>query len=348
MVKKSQHLLITVFLFSALSGFAGGQTTTQARPVEVTMLFPATSPTFYGYWVAAELGYYEEEGLDVTFNPVDGGRTAVRQLIAGNGDFAHAPIPVVGEALEQGFTEIRALFNIIYGSNCYVSVPATSDINAVADLQGKKIGVTDLSGGEVPTVLAMLKSAGIAEEEVNLVTVGEGTALAYRALDEGMIDAFGGCVPDFLSIEAQGLDLRPILPEELAALPGAGIYTTQGVIDDKGEEVVVGFLRATAKGYDFGHFNDDATIEVLKKAMPERFTDESGENIFRSVLVRNVPPGSIVRGEQTADGWRLLFEFLEIAVPDVDLTTIVNEELVKTANEYDRGPVEADAQSYQP
>ena len=92
---------------------AGGAATTEATTGELTpirlQLQWVTQAQFAGYFAAAELGFYEDEGLDVTI--LDGGPDVVPQQVGSSPDgpeFTISWVPKVLEAREAGSDLVRA------------------------------------------------------------------------------------------------------------------------------------------------------------------------------------------------------------------------------------------------
>ena len=322
-----------------------GEADTGGTSTTLQVLFPINSPILHGYRVAEQAGYYEEEGIDVQFDFLDGGGEVVTQLLAGNGDIANIPVGPVVEAIEEGHTDLRAIWNYVYGSIFYLGVPVDSDIQSAADLEGRTIGVSDLSGGEVPIMRGIVDTAGLdPDSDVDFVAIGEGTALSLRALQEGQVDAFGGSVNDMIALEVQGLELRYIQPDVLLELPASGLVVNEAILAEQ-REAIEGFLRASTKGFYWGQVNPEATMCVLREATPEQFTDETGERILTAVLPITWAPEGELMGHQSADTWRTFFEFIGAELPDVDLENIVIDDLLEAANDFDRDAVEEDANS---
>lgn len=346
-------------LIAACGGEGGTDTTaapgttaptgTEAPDEVVTLdvLFPVNSPILHGFRVAQEAGYYAEEGLEVNMDFLGGGAEVSAQLIAGNADLGLIPVGNVVTALEEGHTDLRAIWNEVYGSIFYIATPAGSGIESAEDLAGKKIGISDLSGGEVPIVRGIIESAGLSEDDVELIPIGEGTALAVNAIDTGQVDAFGGSVNDIIALEVQGLDLTYILPDALLQLPASGIVVKQETLDSNGD-AVAGFLRASTKGFYWAQVNPEVTLEVLKKVTPEQFQEETGELIFNAVIPITWAPEGTQMGFQSPDTWGAFFDFVGAERPEIDLSVIVTDDLIDEANDFDQAAVEEDANSYSP
>jgi ABC-type nitrate/sulfonate/bicarbonate transport system substrate-binding protein len=315
-------------------------------PTTLQVLFPINSPILHGYRVAEQAGYYEEEGIDVQFEFLDGGGEVVTQLLAGNGDIGNIPVGPVVEAIEEGHTDLRAIWNYVYGSIFYLGVPVDSDIQSAEDLAGHRIGISDLAGGEVPIMRGIVETAGLdPESDVEFVPIGAGTALSLRALQDGEVDAFGGSVNDMIALEVQGMELRYIQPDVLLELPASGLVVNEATLSEQ-REAVEGFLRASTKGFYWGQVEPEATLCVLREATPEQFTDETGELILEAVLPITWAPEGELMGHQSADTWLTFFEFIGADLPDVELEEIVIDDLLEAANDFDRDAVEEDANSH--
>ncbi len=331
---------------------AGGdsETTTTATQelTDLTILFPVNSPILHGFRVAQEAGYMEEEGVRADYQFFGGGGEAITQLLAGNGDMAIVPIGNVVEAIEAGDEDLRSLWNYTYGSIFYIAVPSDSGIQGAEDLAGKKIGISSLSGGEVPIVRGIIQSAGLTDQDVELIPVGEGTALAVNAVETGQVDGVGGSINDIIALEVQGLDLTYIVPDALLELPAVGTVVRQATIDEKGE-AIQGFLRAATKGYYWAQVDPEATLALLKKVTPEQFTEDTGERIFEAVIPLTWinQPGELM-GFQSAETWGAFFDFVGADRPSIDLSEIVIDDFIAGANDWDPAEVEAEANAYTP
>ena len=120
---------------------------------DVNLALSTTSGFGYGYWIAVGLGYYEDEGLNVSLQGT-GGSSDVAQILAANNAEAGMGVPgAMLPAIEAG-AGLYPFFTYAYGEVFDVVVPAGSSINNIAGLAGMKIGISELAGGEVPLVRA--------------------------------------------------------------------------------------------------------------------------------------------------------------------------------------------------
>ncbi|MDH3498968.1 MAG: ABC transporter substrate-binding protein [Acidimicrobiia bacterium] len=353
---------VVLFMLSAACGDGDSATTTEpaaaggaattaavAEACDLTVLFPVNSPILHGFRVADEAGYLADEGVNAAYEFFGGGGEAITQLIAGNGDAAIVPVGNVVEAIEEGNTDLRSLWNYTYGSIFYIATPTDSGIATAEDLDGKKVGISDLAGGEVPIVRGIIASAGLTEADVELIPVGEGTALAVNAVETGQVDAVGGSINDIIALEVQGLELNYIIPGPLLELPAVGFVMKEEVLNEK-SDCVQGFLRAVTKGYYWAQVNPENTLALLKKVTPEQFTDDTGARIFDAVItltwVKDWP--NVPMGFQSGDTWGAFFDFIGAERPDVPLGDIVIDDYIPGANDWDPADVKADADAYTP
>jgi len=316
-----------------------------AELIPVVVGNPINSPTSFDWQIAKAAGYFEEEGLDVELVYTGGSGEAMQQLLGGNIDITTTGTTSIVEPLKEGFTDVRAVFGRVYASIFAVVVLADSDIQSAEDFAGRTIGITELSGGEVPVVRGMIGGAGLSEGDVELLPVGESPALIAQALQSGQIDGFGGSEADFIALQVQtDLDLRILQAEPLLGIPSNSVVALQGWLDEDPDRAARLF-RAMMKGYHWAVTNYDSALAILQELNPEHYTDEAGALTLERYIQLNQPPEGVRRGEQTADQYQRLFEFLG-DVPDVDLNTIVSNEFVDFAHDFDAAEVEADAEAY--
>jgi len=351
--------LITGALLASACGSDGDedQAGGNGELAEFTFMFPVQDEIqFYPWYVADELGYFEQEGLDVTLEAADGSSAAIQQLIAGNADAA-LPAPgafLTGVASGQ---PLKWIYSLQYSNIFTFVATADSGITAVEDLSGHKVGISEPSGGEVPLVRAILRDAGLTEgEDVELVPIGEGSSLTLEALRTGQVDAYSSSVFDVAAIEAAGIDVNVILPDDAAAYPADGVVTTEEVISTRRDDLA-GFLRATSKAIVFAETNPDATLDILAKVSPEAFEDEALAKRFFEVATDLTTPPAELAGEPIGSHYVAGFEAYhdvllqgseeEGALPEpVDLNSALDESLLQDANDFDRSAVEEQASEY--
>ena len=176
------------------SGAAVRGSLAQIRPEEgrVAIAVGARSTVSYlPLTIAAQLGYFRAEGLDVTLIDLPDEAGALQALGAGAADVASCTyehtirLQARGPALQSFVLQGRTP-QIAVG----ISTRTMSGYRGVADLRGRRIGVS-ASESATQTVLGiLLRRGGLTPADVSLVSVGMGAG-ALNALRSGQIDEIG-------------------------------------------------------------------------------------------------------------------------------------------------------------
>jgi NitT/TauT family transport system substrate-binding protein len=189
--------------------------------------------------IAESLGYFKQEGLDVTIADFAGGSRALQAMVGGSADvvsgaFEHTiNMQVKGQRLRAFVLQGRAP-QIVLGIN-----PKTMPgFKNVAELKGKKLGVT--APGSSTNVLAnfVLGKAGLKPGDVAIVGVGAGNG-AVAAMRAGQIDAISNLDPVITLLTRSG-DLRIVSDTRVVAeadkvfggpMPAGCMYAPQTFLD---------------------------------------------------------------------------------------------------------------------
>lgn len=322
-----------------------GDTTTTAAPQElreVDVALSTTSVFGYGYWIALDLGFYEDEGLDVSLQGT-GGSSDVAQILAANNAVAGMGVPGAMLPAIQAGANLYPFFTYAYGEVFDVVVPEGSDLQSIADLEGLVIGISELAGGEVPLVRALLSEVGLdPDSDVQIIEVGTDAPSVRAAFEANRIDAYSSAKSDIAAMNATGLGTVSIAPESLSTLPAEGLLATEETRDD--DELLVGLGRATAKGQLVAYTNLDAAVCVLKNQIPEEFTDDAaGRASLESVVAITTAPegdnGEFVFGFLDADGWNTYVNiFIQggVLTDTIDMSQFVIGDLLDGYNDFDQ------------
>ncbi len=153
--------------------------------------------------VALEKGYFEEQGLDVTFiapaNPSD----PPKFIAAGKADIAVSYQHQHQMQVDQGLPLVRIATLVATPLNSLV-VLADSDIETISDLKGKTIGYS-VGGFETVLLQVMLAKAGLQLSDVKLVNVNFSLS---PSLFTGKTDAVIGAFRNF-ELNQMDIEKRP-------------------------------------------------------------------------------------------------------------------------------------------
>jgi NitT/TauT family transport system substrate-binding protein len=188
--------------------------------------------------IAAELGFFKSEGVEVDIVDYPGGAVAQQAVLAGQAD-------VVGGAYEhtiylQSKTQLYQSFVVIGRAPAIalaVSNKALPNYRSVMDLRGKRIGVT-MPGSSTQLLAALvLKRGGLSPDEAGFVGVGT-SAGAVAALRNGQVDAISNVDPVMTMLEqksevrvvADTRTLKGALDVYGGPMPGGCLFAPQGFV----------------------------------------------------------------------------------------------------------------------
>lgn len=197
MKKKLLATLLTLTLSLGLLAGCGSteaasdsqSTDTQAESDDDTIVINtclATGMTGAVNNFAIEKGLYKELGIE--FNNVEwSSNDEVLSLITrGEIDFADGDPSAYIPGISNG-VPAKLVGNMWRYSGCYWLI-AKDGIDSIADLKGKTVGTAAAAGGMKLSVLKMLESEGIGEDDVELVANGVYQG-AYATFTSGEVDA---------------------------------------------------------------------------------------------------------------------------------------------------------------
>lgn len=307
--------------------------------------------------VSEEMGYFEQEGLDVEVILTDSATTQAQQIATGQvATGAVSPEPVI-IGRQPGKDLDLTYFMSYYRKNIYgLQVPERSDITSIADLEGKTIGATSLASASVTQAKIALEDAGVPADSVTFVAIGSGAQQA-TAVKDGNVDAIALLDTSFQALENQGIPLRPIAVPGTERLTSGGLAArTEDLKRDPDRYMRIG--RAVAKGVVFSAANPEAAIRVLYDAHPEAQPSGLGEEqaiasgvkVLRARLA-NLGADQQPYGELDASALGANVAYLQkaklINLP-VQADTLFDNSLIGKINDFDTAAVRTSAVEYRP
>lgn len=350
-------IIVSGLAATAACGGGGGGSATSAqdelRPVTVGL--SALKITSHANIVAATLGYYEDEGLDVNLVETAGSSQVAQQLVSGKFDIGQGGADVMMSSISQG-ADLYFFGSSLRDYRNWI-IPANSPIQDIEDLEGTTVGVSDLAGGEVPLLRYVLKEHKLDPgQDVQIVAVGETPATIASAFGQDRIQSFIGAKSGIVPFKLQsGADVRSIMPSLFANSPVEYMTTTAKHKDDK--KLLTGFARASAKGALFCRTNPDACLDVIGEDYPELVEDRQAASATLSAYLPLTRP---FEGGNESVYWSMsasdLDRYLEIfsAGSDplitepgkVDVREHMVSGLTSSINNFDRQKVVEHAKNY--
>ncbi len=143
---------------------------------------------------------------------------------------------------------------------------ARQEIKSIADLRGKRVGMTRFGASTYFAALSMLESAGVKPGEVTFIQNG-GVGESFAALTGGRVDVCMIGYPYGLRARNAGFHLlfRP-LTTDYGLFPTAAIAARDSWLKDaRNRKVAVDFLRALGEGVMLARENAAVTKKALRK-----------------------------------------------------------------------------------
>lgn len=269
-------VLVTALAFSlcACSGNAesnnsGKNNAGDGEKTEITFVLDWTPNTNHtGLYVAQELGYYEEAGLDVTIvqPPEDGATMMVSSGQAQFGiDFQDYLAPVYTSEDEMPVTAVAAI--IQHNTSGIISLKEDG-ITSPAGMEGKNYATWGLEL-EQAMIKNVVEADGGDYDKVNLIP--EYVTDVPSALQQDIDAVWVYYAWDGISTKQAGLEtnmfyFKDITPEFDYYSPVI-IANTDFLEED--EEAAKAFLDATRRGYEYAIENPEEAAQILCKQVPE-------------------------------------------------------------------------------
>ncbi|MGI9437495.1 MAG: ABC transporter substrate-binding protein, partial [Geminicoccaceae bacterium] len=215
-----------------------------------------------------------------------------------------------------------------------------------ADLVGTTVGL--VSDRDRAFLQAALDTAGHSIDEVETVVLGESGPTLAAAVRDQTVSAIAGSVPDWLALEANGIGIKLITPEELLASPANTFAISADVIEEK-RAAMEGFLRAWSKGLYVSKVNPEAVAAMLRAGVPAEWEDETaGQKMLDASIGMNLSVTERL-GDVEPDVWSTIQPRLlssGATAEEVDVNSFLNDTYIAAANDFDRDQVEADAKAW--
>jgi NitT/TauT family transport system substrate-binding protein len=303
------------------------------------------------------LGYWKEEGLDVTVTSVEGSAAGLQQLSSGNIQIVSIGPEEIVIGREKG-VKIKGFYVQARETIYRIVVPADSALQTVPQLKGKTVGVPSLASGSVPFAKALVASVGLdPDKDMKLLAVGVG-APGRLALQQKQVDALALWDTLQASIENSGLALRRLDLPMVHEMLGQTMATRDDVLAENAA-ILVGFARGVAKATLFGLSNPEAAVRIHWKLYPQTRPQGVEEakalkealHVFASRFeLQRVDNRTDKRyGIATLDQWEKLKsiyrdqKLVEGTVPAADF---YSSALVDQINRFDRDAVVRQAKEY--
>jgi ABC-type nitrate/sulfonate/bicarbonate transport system substrate-binding protein len=211
-----------------------------------------------GMFMAKQEGLFKKHGLDVELIHIPSSSRAIQAILAGEivfsfmdgSNFAQANLKGANLALVAGATN-RQVFSLM----------ARSEFKRIADLKGKKVGITRIGSSTHTSALYALGSAGLRTNDYQLLPLLEVPNI-FTALSAGQIDAGVMSPPTNARAKKAGFIELMNIAKEGPEFVSVAIGTTRSYIKAN-EDVVRRVVRAYAEGVQIFKNNKPAALKMI-------------------------------------------------------------------------------------
>ena len=257
---RSSAVIAATAVFALSAGIA------QAADKVTLQLKWVTQAQFAGYYVAADKGFYGEEGLEVEIK-AGGPDIAPPQVLAGGGaDVVLDWMPSALATREKGLPLVN-IAQPFKSSGMMLTCRKDTGIKTPEDFRGKTIGVW-FFGNEYP-FLSWMSQLGIPTD---------GSAEGVTVLKQGfnvdpILQGQAACIStmtynEYWQVIDAGLSADDLVvfkyEDQGVATLEDGIYVLESSLDDEAfRDKMVRFVRASMKGWKWAEENPDAAAEIV-------------------------------------------------------------------------------------
>jgi NitT/TauT family transport system substrate-binding protein len=336
-VMTSIKLVITALVLAVTLGGTAQAQTLEKR--QLTLGVGGKTALYYlPLTIAERLGYFKEQGLDVSINDFRGGAQSLQALVGGSADVVTGAYEHTIRMQAKG-QDVRALIELgrFPGIVLGLRKERAAAYKSAADLKGMKIGVSAPGSSTNFFVMYLMAKAGLKPADAAYIGVGIGPSV-IAAIKRGDIDAVSNLDPMMTKLEMDG-DIKVVADtrteEGTRAIfggsnPAAVLYARQDFIsrNPNTTQALVNAFYKTLK------WLERASPEQVAATVPEEYW--LGDKALYMAAVKASKPAYSLDGVIPAAGMRSANDMLiafdeELKGANVDLARTFDDRFVKKA-----------------
>jgi NitT/TauT family transport system substrate-binding protein len=244
------------------------------------------------YFVALNRKYFQQEGLDVESTAFSSGTAALQNLIGGNADVVEGSFEHTLRMQAKGIGLMCIAVFGRYPANVLVVRKSQADkIKTIADLRGKKIGISAPGASTHNFVAGLMERAGVPWKEASFVSIGTGLSAVAAVRSGGELDAIVNLDPAINALVDAGdvVVLSDSRTEEGTNAAFGGPYLAD-CLYAKTEFVKANPNTAQAIANAIVHamqWLHTASIDDIIKSLPPEYY-QADEKLYRKSLEKNL------------------------------------------------------------
>jgi NitT/TauT family transport system substrate-binding protein len=348
-------LIFAAFLLGL--GAAGAPARAELRTVRVGWCAKTVSSAAAPFAIAQKLGWFAKDGIKVELVPMPGSTDCVKFVATKEVHVALPSVEPLAIIRPQG---VKAkFFYTAYQGNIYgLAVPAESPVKTIAELRGKKIGVTSMASAGVIVARALAKQAGLdPDKDISIVVAGESAQTAVLVRSH-QLDALSQFDTQYALVGNAGVRLRLLDHPEIRKFPSNGFVALEDYLKSNRKDAVA-LARGYAMGTVFAIANPEAAVRILWDVYPQtRAVGKDEATALKDDLVtldaraknwRYEPVDGKRWGDNVEKNYQTYLDWLlaqGVIKAKTEASEVVTNELLDEVNQFDANAVRAQAKAY--
>lgn len=283
-------------------------------------------------YLAAEKGYFEEEGVEVEIRSGRGSSDVVTKLATGSADMGTGGLGALLQAKAESNVGVTAVMSLYTKQPDAVLVDAASDIKTLKDLEGKTLATPTFSASNVTWPL-VLKANDMSPDSVTLTKVDPGAM--GPLMTTGRVDGTINWITKLPAYEA----LMAKASKEIRVLPwseygfdgyGLSVFASDEMLEER-PEVVKKVLRAFKKAQLLALENPQAAGDAIKARVEDIDAAVAADEFAASIpLIDNSISEKdglgVFEPELLAQTWKWVAEAQELPEDTLDPQDVVTND----------------------
>ncbi len=281
---------------------------------------------FAGVYVADQEGYYADENLAVTIEPLDMDRQVTAEyLLNGENDFAlGAPEEmIIARSAGEPLQTIAVIYKIV--PLVYIS-PAETGIESPHDFPGNTVALSPGQG-------TYLYEAIVGALDIDRSQITEIDMPSWDVLEcwEEAEVCPGYAISDIPYAERNGVSVQAVWPGEYGVPFYGDVLFTTDTFAEQNPDVVRRFVQATLRGWQKAIEDPDLAADAVLAFAPDAERQSERDSVEAAIPL--IDTGDSPIGQMSPDVWQDMHDtLLERGLIDspVDLSTVYTNEFVES------------------
>lgn len=219
-------------------------------------------PFYYG----KEMGFFKQEGIDLTINEGRGSANTVQVVAAGSDTFGMADSSSLITTASKG-ADVKSVMSLLNSTGFSVVSLASTGIKTPKDLEGKSFAVSPGDPlGQLFRALAAHNKLDMSK--IRFVQV-DPAAKVVSVLEKKVDALLGGADDQYFLIKYKGQEPAALrYADHGANIVGMTILTTGNTIKTK-PDLVRRFVKASVRSWEEAKKNPNAAVDAAMKVKPD-------------------------------------------------------------------------------